>query len=82
MSDISKQDLQDNIRSIRKALLIGLECYGEVERITDHHDSLTSFGGNKPDAGLRPIHPTGSPETIGMFACALRLLSVMEESHD
>ena len=71
------RELKIEIRKIRTALLIGLESFGEIERITDRYDALESFS-QSPDTDLRPIHPTGAPDTIGVFACALRLLESME----
>jgi hypothetical protein len=68
----------DNIPAIRQALLIGLESFGEVERLTDRHQTLSQFGKAKPDDGLMPIHPTGAADTIGVFATALRLLDDIE----
>jgi len=71
-------ELQVDIRAIRKALLIGLECFGEVERVIDRHAMLTAHSSTKPDELLNPLHPTGAPDTIGVFANALRLLENME----
>ena len=65
-----------SIPAIRSALLIGLESFGEVERLTDRHQALSQFG--KPDDGLMPIHPTGAADTIGVFTTALRLLDDIE----
>jgi len=76
MSDTYEQ--QVTIRHIRKVLLIGLESFGEIERITDRFESLKSCS-LKPDADLRPIHPTGTADTIGEFAMALRYLENMED---
>lgn len=78
MSNATEQ--QEDIRRIRTALLIGLESFGEIERITDRYDALEAFS-KAPDTDLRPIHPTGAPDTIGVFACALRLLESMEPHH-
>lgn len=72
------RELQIDIRKIREALLIGLECFGEVERVIDWHESLTRVSSNKPDKELRPLHPTGTSDTIGVFAAALRILECME----
>lgn len=78
LSGSDASELQADIRKIREALLIGLESFGEVERVIDRHESLTRFTNNKPDRELRPLHPTGAPNTIGVFAAALRLLENME----
>ena len=62
-------------KAIINALLIGLESYGEIERIcdavltADHCPNAYKL----PDF-VRPIHPTGSADTIGVFAAALRYM--------
>lgn len=60
------------VAAVRYALLIGLDSYGEIERLRDHpamsHQAVAD--------GLRPIHPTGSNETIGDFATALRYIEI------
>lgn len=73
---LAKQDFDDQINAIRHALLIGLESFGEVERITWHFDSRQAAGA-KVSAELRPMHPTGTAETVGVFAGALRLLDTL-----
>ena len=78
LSGSDARELQEDIRQIRRALLIGLESFGEVERVIDRHESLARFDDNKPDSKLRPLHPTGASDTIGVFAAALRLLENME----
>lgn len=71
------KELQIDIRKIREALLIGLESFGELERVIDQFQLLESCG-RPASKELRPIHPTGAPDTIGVFAAALRLLELME----
>jgi hypothetical protein len=62
-------------RTIINALLIGLESYGEVDRLTEAADVAEHLdNGLKIPDTLRPIHPTGSSDTIGMFTSALRAL--------
>ncbi len=62
-------------KAIINALLIGLESYGEIERIcdevkgADYCPNVYKF----PDS-IRPIHPTGANNTIGVFAAALRYM--------
>lgn len=73
---LDKQDFDDQIKAIREALLIGLESFGEVERLTWRCDSLQAAG-TKFSAELRPVHPTGTADTVGVFACALRLLETL-----
>lgn len=62
---------QHDISGIRHALLIGLESFGEVERLDDQQGL---FSWVKLPEQLRVIHPTGAPDTIGVFANALRIL--------
>lgn len=64
---------QEAMKTIREALHIGLECYGEVERVTDVYDLHATHGGDIPKS-LRPLHPTGTNDTVGRFAAALREL--------
>ena len=52
----------------------GLDSYGEVDRIEDAYQLFQSLGRKLPDE-LKPLHPTGAPDTIGTFATALRLLT-------
>lgn len=61
--------------AINNALLIGLESYGEIERISNEVgvEDLCPSSGRIPDS-VRPIHPTGSADTIGIFATALRYM--------
>lgn len=57
------------LESIRYALVIGLQCYAEIERL----------GGAEPNPPT-PIHPTGSDETIARLADALHWVEVMCKS--
>ncbi len=61
--------------AINNALLIGLESYGEIERISNEVGAADLCTGSDriPDS-VRPIHPTGSADTIGVFAAALRYM--------
>ena len=62
-------------KAIINALLIGLESYGEIERISD--EVLTADhcpNAYKLPDSVRPIHPTGSADTIGVFAAASRYM--------
>lgn len=62
-------------KAIIRALLIGLDSYGEIERLKDEYDRLDYCpGGNPAPDHCRPLHPTGSAETIGIFAEALRYM--------
>lgn len=63
----------DEVKAVRHALLIGLDSYGEIERLTNEVEFHKMRGG--ADLGeLRPLHPTGSAHTVGDFAAALRFL--------
>ena len=64
-------------RSIRKALLVGLASLGEVERVSREVSFRSEVGESIPDE-LRPIHPTGTDDTIGNFAEALMYVDVIE----
>lgn len=66
---ISRGELHD----IRDALLIGLASYGEIERLCD-----AAF----PPGQLDVIHPTGSADTVGDFAEALRHVARAERRPD
>jgi hypothetical protein len=65
------------IPDLRRMLLIGLHCFGEVERLTDNADTFKAVG-HRVDAEMVPTHPTGAHETTE-FANALRWLEHAEE---
>jgi hypothetical protein len=67
MSELSL-DL-DVIRAIRRALIVGLSSYGEIERLTNQV--------GVPEEWI-PTHPTGSPDTVGEFANAFAYLDHLE----
>ena len=68
----------DQIKCIRTALLVGLESYAETERL-QHAVSLYEMTGRElPSDELRPLHPTGSAETLCEFVAALRYLNLEE----
>lgn len=62
-------------KAIIHALLIGLDSYAEIERLSDEVQINDYMASDKriPDA-VRPIHPTGSVGTIAVFASALRYM--------
>ncbi len=64
---------QDAVDHIRNALLIGLASYGEIERLLNHVETMEACGVETPKE-LTPIHPTGSADTVGMFAEAIRMV--------
>jgi hypothetical protein len=72
---ITLSELQD----LQEALLIGLESFGEIERVIDRFE-LEQLCGRQPDIELRPLHPTGSPGTLGLFATALRICNSIRRS--
>lgn len=78
---VNQTFLQETISIIREALHIGLECYGEVERLTDVYDLHANHGGQIPQS-LRPLHPTGTNDTVGRFAAALRGLDGLTNLQD
>lgn len=62
-------------KEINHALLIGLESFGEIERIDDEvgkYDLMPNLG--KIPESIRPLHPTGTNDTISTFAAALRYI--------
>ncbi|SNX58825.1 hypothetical protein SAMN06296273_0291 [Nitrosomonas ureae] len=62
-------------KAINHALLIGLDSYGEIERISNEIGVKDLCpGGNRIPDSIRPIHPTGSADTISIFATALRYI--------
>ena len=64
---------------MRNALLIGLDSFGEIERITDCYDTQVEISKHPIDGDLNPIHPTGTSDAIGCFAEALRYLEHIAE---
>lgn len=70
----------EDIRLIREALLIGLSSFGEIDRMDNAYDTHVSVCGEQIPDDLRPIHPTGSTDTVGTFADALRMLDSLEWS--
>lgn len=68
----------EDVRRIREALLIGLECFGEVERVENVFDLYATMQSGSLPKELRPLHPTGADDTVGRFAGALRILESLE----
>lgn len=62
--------------AIVRALLIGLESFGEIERLEDAVSRYRDapIGDKLPNKFLH-IHPTESADTIGVFAAALRYMN-------
>lgn len=71
--DVVKLDAYQ-VQAIRHALLIGLDSFGEVERLDYEYGVETDVRKQYVSKELKPIHPTGSPDTICEFATALRYL--------
>ncbi len=64
----------DQRQLIIDALLIGLNSYGEIERLDNAVDILEKISKIEVPESLRPIHPTGAADTVSLFATALRFL--------
>lgn len=60
------------VKAIRHALLIGLDSYGEIQRLINEAEGHKMFGG--ADLGDLAALETGSPNTICDFALALTCL--------
>jgi hypothetical protein len=73
-STASKHALHEEVTAIRQALLIGLLCYGEIERLQDV--VLQRKLGGKEE--LTPIDPTGRNDTTSEFANALLYLESVD----
>lgn len=74
---VEQLNLIEDIRAIRHALHIGLDSFGEIERVREVH-TLLAGSGTPVGAELKPLHPTGASDTVGVFARALALLDGME----
>ena len=75
--EVRSADLTAQIQAIREALHIGLASFGEIERVADFHEILEASG-YAVHSELKPIHPTGSANTVSVFAGALRTLDSLE----
>ena len=67
----------DAIRVIRRALLIGLTCYGEIEECSNAQ-GIYEMGGKKLPDGVKVLHPTGTCDVPSTFADALTFLMLLE----
>lgn len=65
---------EEDVQAIRRALIIGLDSYGEIERVLGYADAMKTAGQELPKDAI-PLHPTGSDQTIGFFASALACLN-------
>ncbi|MER2518975.1 MAG: DUF3077 domain-containing protein [Candidatus Accumulibacter phosphatis] len=64
---------RDTVQMIRRALLIGLSSFGEVERVRGFIGTAKVCGREIPDDAM-PLHPTDTDDVAGIFADALRFL--------
>ena len=63
--------------AIRKALLIGLTCYGEIEERLSAQ-GIHEMGGETLPADVKVVHPTGCCTVPSTFAEALSYVSILE----
>lgn len=68
----------ETCQAIRKALIIGLSSFGEIERVRNAYSIHTDVAGDAIPDDLRPVHPTGTADTVGHFADALAALDWIE----
>jgi hypothetical protein len=65
----------ENIAWIREALIIGLICYGEIEKVLSAKELRESMGVEWPNY-LDVRHPTGDCDVVSKFATALMITDV------
>jgi hypothetical protein len=71
-----------SLEKIREVLVIGLGCYGELERLSNAQGIEKLCGRELPD-NLRVIHPAPHPEAVADFAAALDYIDlVMHQIRD
>lgn len=75
---MSTEDSLCAIRSLRKALIIGLQSLSEIERLEDRWGVHVEIAKEIIPDDLRPIHPTGTAAEAGTFADALAYLDHIE----
>lgn len=68
----------ETCRAIRKALIIGLSSFGEIERLDNAYSIHTETAGEAIPDDLHPMHPTGAADTVGHFATALAYVDLLE----
>ena len=64
---------EDQAAIVRKALRIGLTCYGEIE-LRRNAMARHEVCGEKLPEDLRVLHPTGTCDVVSDFAAALSYL--------
>ncbi|MCP5415145.1 MAG: hypothetical protein H6961_11120 [Chromatiaceae bacterium] len=67
---------RDDVTTLRGALLIGLACYAELDRLIDQFATHKAGGFDLPQ-DLRPIQQSGA-EALGDFANALRFVELLD----
>lgn len=70
----------EEIRDIREALLIGPSSFGEIEKLGNAYRIHVEIAGESIPDDLCPLHPTGSADTVSIFADALRAISILEQA--
>lgn len=65
------------LKAIRRALITGLDSFGEIERVLEYVATYKSLGREVPEEVI-PTHPTGLNDTISDFASAFRYLEIAE----
>jgi hypothetical protein len=74
MTEQSSVTLNDDQAAIiRRALRIGLTCYGEIEQRRNAMALYETIGKKLPE-DLRVLHPTGTADVVSDFAAALSYL--------
>lgn len=68
----------ETCRAIRKALIIGLSSYGEIERLGNAYSMHTEIAGETIPGDLHPTHPTGAADTVADFADAMASVDWIE----
>lgn len=68
----------ETCRLIRKALMIGLSSFGEIERLGNAYSIHVGIANEEVPDDLRPMHPTGAADTVGDFADALAAVDWIE----
>lgn len=65
---------REEAQMVRRALVIGLACWSEVERVRTAIDAGVRHEGLKLPDDICPLHPTGDDSVTGSFADALQVM--------
>lgn len=65
---------KNQVAIVRRALRIGLTCYGEIEQRRDAMTLYEAIEKEKLPNTLRVLHPTGTSGVVSDFAAALSYL--------